>query len=384
MKIVEAKVYVLKIPFNFSFRHFLKIRSYSDSIIVELTTDSGLRGYGEGIARPYVTGESINKSVNHIVKVLLPAIIRNDFPDIENNQNPITALSYIDNSIPDINSPGIIAWNASRTAVELAVIDCILKNQRKSLNWILPAKTKVVTYTGVLTSSNIKQTIEFAKRLNHAGLKYIKMKVGKSNDYERIAVVRDIMGPSISIRVDANGAFNIKKAIQFIKSVGKFNIDSIEQPIKRGNVKDLATVKSNSSIPIMADESIVTYDDAQKLIEHNACDYFNLRISKCGGLYRTLTIADLSKKGEMKIQLGCHVGETAILSAAGRHLAAYLSDVRFVEGSYSTLLLSEDISQEKIVFGNGGEAPIFTDPGLGINVQKELLQKYVNKIIHVS
>ena len=381
MKITKAKVYVLKIPFNFSFAHSLKKRSYSDSIIVELTSDTGTRGYGEGIARPYVTGETINKSVKHTVEVLLPAIIHNNFPDIDTNQNPIAALSYINNAIPDVKKSGIIAWNASRTAVELSLIDCILKNQQKSLNCILPAKTKVVTYSGVLTSSNNKKTVEFAKRFKRAGLKHIKMKVTKSDDRELIAALRDIVGPSISIRLDANGAFNVKKAIEFIKSVEHYNIDSIEQPIRRGEAAEMAAVKAGSSIPIMADESIVTIDDAKQLIEYNACDYFNLRLSKCGGISRTLAIADLCTQGGMRIQLGCQVGETAILSAAGRHVAAYLPNIKFLEGSFGALLLAEDISQENIEFGHGGDAPVLTGHGLGINIREDLLQKYTDKTV---
>jgi muconate cycloisomerase len=314
----------------------------------------------------------------------LPAIINKDIQDIDTSQNSCIILSVINNYIPTIDSLGIVAWSASRTAVELALIDCILKEQKRSLNCILPAKSQIVTYTGVLTSGNIKKTVELAERFKQVGFKYVKMKIGKGNDQERIAIVRDILGPSVSLRLDANGAFGVKKAIQFIKSVEKFNIDSIEQPIKRGDVADLAFVKSNSSIPVMADESIVTLDDAKKLIDDNACDYFNLRISKCGGLYNTLAIADLSKQMGIKIQLGCLVGETAILSAAGRHVAAYLPEVKFVEGSYSTHLLVDDIAQEEIEFGNRGEAHVFSGDGLGINIKEKVLMRYSKKTICVS
>ena len=70
MKIIKARIFVLKIPFKFSFGHFLKKRTYSDSIIVEITADNRVQGYGEGVARPYVTGESVEKSVKHIKEVL--------------------------------------------------------------------------------------------------------------------------------------------------------------------------------------------------------------------------------------------------------------------------------------------------------------------------
>lgn len=91
MEIVETRIYTLKIPFNYTFGHSLKTHSFSDSIIVELTTDTGLHGYGEGVARPYVTGETVQKSTRHIRKVLLPAVINKTIRDIDTNQNSLDA-----------------------------------------------------------------------------------------------------------------------------------------------------------------------------------------------------------------------------------------------------------------------------------------------------
>jgi muconate cycloisomerase len=384
INIVEAKIYVLRIPFKSSFGHSLKTRSFSDSIVVRLTSGTGTYGYGEGIARPYVTGETVETSTKHLEKVLLPAVINKDIQYLDTGANPSSFLPYINNCIPTIDSPGIIAFNAAKTAVELALIDCILKEQNKSLNCILPANSQTVAYSGVLTSGDVKKTVELAERFKQIGFEYVKMKIGKSDDHERIAIARDILGPSVSLRLDANGAFNVKQAIQFIESVEKFNIDSIEQPIKRGDATDMAFVKSNSTIPVMADESIVTLDDAKRLIDQNACDYFNLRIAKCGGICNTLAIAEFAKQADVKLQIGCLVGETAILSAAGRHLAAHFSEVKFVEGSYSTHLLMEDIAQEKIEFGNYGQALIFTGDGLGITIKEDLLTKYAKKVLTVA
>jgi muconate cycloisomerase len=111
-------------------------------------------------------------------------------------------------------------------------------------------------------------------------------------------------------------------------------------------------------VPIMADESLVTIEDAMRLIETNAVDYFNIRISKCGGIARSLKIASLAQKAGIRIQVGSQVGETAILSAAGRHLAAALRKVDFVEGSYGTMLLAEDVTPDPIRFGHHGEAAV--------------------------
>jgi len=124
--------------------------------------------------------------------------------------------------------------------------------------------------------------------------------------------------------------------------------------------------------------------DAEALIQAKAVDDFNLRLSKCGGLQQTRAIAQVAMAAGIDIQIGCHVGETAILSAAGRHLAAALPGVRFVEGSYSTHLLEADISDQPIIFGKAGEAPVLSGPGLGIIVNEEPLNVYADEQISIG
>ena len=207
----------------------------------------------------------------------------------------------------------------------------------------------------------------------------VKVKVCGHEDLECVAIVRDIMGSSASIRIDANGAFDPETAARFLALAAQYEIECVEQPIPRGSPTELAALRAATPVPVMADESLVTVQDARKLIEEEAVDYFNLRISKCGGLRATLAIAELAHSADIGIQLGCQVGETAILSAAGRHVAAHLEGLRFVEGSYGTHLLAEDIAQEEIAFGHGGQAPVLTGPGLGVSVREEVLDRYARK-----
>ena len=86
----------------------------------------------------------------------------------------------------------------------------------------------------------------------------------------------------------------------------------------------------------------------------------------------------------LQLQLGCQVGETAILSAAGRHVAAYLEDLVFVEGSYGNLLLTEDVSENNVTFGQGGKAPVLQGPGLGVKVCEDRLRKYADTITRLG
>ena len=276
---------------------------------------------------------------------------------------------------------GIIAWNASEAAFELALIDCLLKEQKISLSKVLPPKRLNVIYSGVITAGPKEKVAQIAGYFNTLGVRQIKVKIDGKGDRERLLAVREIMGDEASIRIDANGIFSIEEAVKALDRLLGIRIDCIEQPIARGNVSDLVKLKSKISIPVMVDESLVTVEDAQQLILAKACDFFNLRISKCGGVCKTLRLAELANRAGIRLQLGAQVGETAILSAAGRHIAAYLDQLDFVEGSFGTMLLKEDIAEERVNFGHGGNAPLFGGVGFGINIREECLRKYAVQVI---
>jgi L-alanine-DL-glutamate epimerase-like enolase superfamily enzyme len=384
MRIVSAHIYALRIPFKIPFSHGLMTRSFSDSIVVKLTANNGESGFGEGVPRPYVTGETVSSALDHIREVLVYASESHAFSDLSRHDDPMTLLPEIDNILPDKRNDSVIAFNASRAAVEIALLDTLLKSSGKSLGSLMPPGTDSVTYSAVISADSVESVKKIALKCGQQGIRNVKIKVGKGDDYGRVAAVRDILGESISLRVDANCAFDVKSALALISSMEPFNIASIEQPVPRGDVNALAKIKRNSPIPVMTDESLVTEEDATELIEKEACDLFNLRISKNGGIFKTLRLADMASRAGMGFQFGCQVGETAILSAAGRHLAAHLSDAKFFEGSYGSLLLEEDIADESIQFGYAGRAPLLSGPGLGIRVREDLLERYAHEKIRLE
>lgn len=381
MKIKNATLYSLRIPFVESFSHATKTRAFSDSIIVRLTTEKDIVGYGEGVPRPYVTGEDVESSLQYMQGYLWPVIANRDFPELPTRLDSKHPLFDTNERFNYKKPNGIIAWNASESAFELALVDCLLKEQKISLSKILPPKRLNVIYSGVITAGPKEKAAQIAQYFKALGVQQIKVKVDGKDDRERLLVVREIMGDGASIRIDANGIFSIDEAVKTLDQLSDIRIDCIEQPIARGNVSDFVKLKSKISIPVMVDESLVTVEDAQQLILAKACDFFNLRISKCGGIYKTLRIAELAKESAVRLQLGAQVGETAILSAVGRHVAAYLDQLDFVEGSFGTMLLKEDIAEERVSFGHGGNAPLFGGVGFGINIREECLRKYAAQVI---
>jgi L-alanine-DL-glutamate epimerase-like enolase superfamily enzyme len=384
MRIVSADIHALRIPFKIPFSHSLMSREFSDSIIVRLTGESGVSGFGEGMPRPYVTGETVSSSLDHIRRVLLPQAVRHCRGEWGVGADPLELMSGISHMLPDTGNDTVIAFHAAKAAVEIALIDLLLKQSGKSLGDLIPPRKQSVQYSAVITAGSADDARKISLKCREYGISQVKIKVGTGDDYGRIAAVRDTLGGSVSLRVDANGAFDVKGAIALIKSIQALNIDSIEQPVPRGDVGALAEVRKNSPVPVMADESLITEEDASELIEKKGCDLFNLRISKNGGIFRTLRLANMAREAGIGFQLGCQVGETAILSAAGRHVAAHLNDVMFVEGSYGALLLEEDIADESVQFGYAGKAPLLEGIGLGIRVREEILKRYGSETISVE
>lgn len=376
MKIIGATCFALGIPFVEAFGHSASVRSRSDSVVVRLTAEDGTVGYGEGLPRPYVTGETVETCLDHIAHCLWPAIAEVDFPALTPGPDPVRVLAPVDRALPDGEASGVVAWHAARAACELALIDVLMGRQELPLGEILRPKRPAVTYGGVITGGSVDNAVRLARVCVDYGLQAIKIKIGGSDACDRVAAVRNAVGPSVSLRVDANCAYTPDEAVATLAALVPFDVACAEQPIPRGDPAALARVRSRSPIPIMADESLVTLSDAEALIAARACDFFNLRVSKCGGVVRTLEIARMAARAGLRLQLGCQVGETAILSAAGRHVAAHLDDVAFVEGSYGGMLLVEDVSEEAVTFGRGGRAPLMSGPGLGVRVRERCLHAH--------
>ena len=391
MRIVAATVFALQIPFVEAFAHSIRNRAYSDAIIVRVVAADGTVGYGEAIARPYVTGETVDSCLDFMVNTLWPAVQQQDY-----SLPPADALTGVDwlNQVAltlptDMAGsgqldPSVVAWHAARTGWELALVDCLLKSAGRSLGEILPPQRAIVTYSGVITASGVERAVKVAKRFQQFGLSHLKVKVTGQDDRGRIAAIRDAVGAEPLIRLDGNGAYTVESAIATCQALAPYAIASAEQLIPRGDPAALAQVQAATSIPQIVDESLITLADAQALINAKACQGFNLRLSKCGGLAQTLEIARLADEANIFVQVGCQVGETAVLSAAGRHLAAGLPQVKFVEGSYGKLLLSQDISRTPVQFGYRGHAPMLTRPGLGVDVQDEAIAAYARQTLRLE
>ena len=166
------------------------------------------------------------------------------------------------------------------------------------------------------------------------------------------------VGRRLTIAVDANGSWDLEAAVGHLREMERYRVAWVEQPLPRGREQEIPLLAERSAIPLMADESLTTVEEATLLALQGGYRLFNLRISKLGGLSAAHRVARIAGESGVRLQVGCQVGESSLLSAAGRLLAATLPEVEALEGSYGTRLLESDVTDEPYEFGQGG-APLF-------------------------
>ncbi len=372
MRVKSLQLRSQRIPFVERFAHSLKDRAASDTLIASVELEDGTRGYGEGLPRPYVTGETVESVIHHCGEVLWPRLVAATL-DIA---DPIETLMV---ALPPQMGPEagpVRAHHAARCAVEVAVIDALLRAKQQSLAECLLPQVAVVTYSAVITASTPKAAATRAQQFQRFGIQDIKIKVSNEGAEETVAAVREVVGEDPVLRIDANGAWSLEEAIRDLRALEPYGIASCEEPLPPQQWSCLAKLRQAVEIPLMADESFVTQSDLDRLLEHDAIDLLNVRLSKNGGIGPCLRTIQRVREAGLGFQIGAHVGETAILSAAGRHLAASAPDTRFVEGSYGTLLLSEDVARTSLRFGHQGRGPLLRGPGLGIHVLEDRVMRF--------
>jgi muconate cycloisomerase len=213
-----------------------------------------------------------------------------------------------------------------------------------------------------------------------AGIRDFTLKVAMADDAARMGVVRDVLGRSlargkVTLRVDANGAWDLDAAVAWLKRCADVKLVGVEQPFTREADEDLVPLREQTGVRLIHDESLVTMFDAERLAELGVADAFNVRLSKCGGMLPALRLAEFARGRRIEVQLGCMVGETSILSAAGVRFLEAVPGIRFAEGCFGPLLLQEDVAARSVRFGLAGRPPRLGKSGWGITVEEDRLRR---------
>jgi len=372
LRLQSVDVMTVVIPFRMTFRHALASRSEGEVIVVRTTDAENRVGFGESVPRSYVTGETIATVRETLRQILVPPLLGISFSSFDE----ITAtLRHFLDSLPRNQ-------HAAFCALELSLLDLAGKVFGQSAGSVAGnVASPEVRYSGVISADGVDEALDLCKQVAALGLRDVKVKVGLSaeTDLEILQAARRILGDDCSLRIDANCAWQPGDALKYLESYAAIRLDGVEQPIAQDDIDGLAWLTERSPIPVIVDESLASFADGRLLIEKKACHVFNIRISKCGGLLGAFRLRDLARQAGIGFMLGAQVGETAILSAAGRQFATRSRDLRFCEGSFGSFLLEHDIGVRDLTFGPGGKASALEGPGLGVEIDQDRLAGLVTE-----
>lgn len=368
---------VVALPLRRPVRHASFQRTSTDNIIVRCELSDGTVGWGEGVPREYVTGESADSAMSllqqsDVSKQIIAC------PDIASAVRFAETIRLRPVDGDERNCRG----NAARCALELSLLDAYGRSFGENLATVtahvapsLFSFRPRVQYSGAITGSRGWKLRAVALGYRLTGFAQVKIKVGMADvdDMRRLRLVRRYLGKKMQLRVDANEAWNPTNCIDRIKAMAPFHIECVEQPLPHSQVQALAAVRRQVATPIMLDESLCSMVDAERAVAGGWCDRFNLRISKCGGFIPTLRLAEFAARNDISCQLGCQVGESAILSGAGRHFATSVKDLTAIEGSFDKYLLHDCLAYRDLTFGRGGWAEALGGGGHGAWVDPDAI-----------
>ena len=358
--ITRIDIIKLNLPYKEPFVISLGVIESATNVVIKIHTNTGLTGIGE--CAPFVTivGETQETVVSYAKQLA----------QILKGKNPFA----LEERLREIDRA--VAGNFTmKSAFDMALYDLLAKRANMPLYQLLGGQNNRKIYTDMTISIGPPEKVaRDALAFQEAGFPAIKVKLGTNtrDDVARIKAIREAVGEKYPIRIDANQGWDTITAINTLKALEKYNIEHCEQPIARWNDREMAKVRANSPIPIMADESVFDHHDAFRLAAMGACDYFNIKFSKSGGIFNALKINAIAESAGIKCQVGCMSESRYALTALMHFVLASRNVVHF--DMDSSLMLDADPVTGGIQYRGSGKWTLNDDvPGVGADFDPDFL-----------
>ncbi len=250
--------------------------------ILKLKSQTGAFGIGEAAPLPDFGSETYEEDEKALenFNLSLRIDIKNLEESLEENLNDYNLLP------------------ALRCGLELAILNLLCNERKTSISVLLKRNyPKSILINGVIGFISLEKIGETASELIQKGFTTIKVKVGSDyfeEDFKTIKKIRETVGNSIELRIDANAKWNKAEALEYLNRLERYNIQYAEQPVK--DLNDFVFLVDKTKIPLAADESIRSFKNAEEFITKKAASFLILKPMMLGGIIPTLKIADLAKE----------------------------------------------------------------------------------------
>jgi L-alanine-DL-glutamate epimerase-like enolase superfamily enzyme len=318
MNVKSVAVFKLDIDLANTIRVPIGEMSSARNVVVKITTDSGIVGWGEASPFEPITGDSQASSFAMAQTIGLFLKGKNALA-VDARMQEINRLT--------VGEPSI------RSAFDMALYDILAKQAGMPLYRLLGGeKRQLRTDLTIGMQDTVEETLEHAKNILAQGFDAIKMKVGRSGlaDVEHVKAVRELVGPDFQLKVDSNQGWDYPTAVANIRAMEPLNLQYSEQPLVAWDFDNMARLRHATNTAICADESVFTHFDAMKLVKMDAVDYLNIKLGKAGGVCAGIKINAIAEASNRKCMIGCFAESRLGLGVAA-HLATARPNIHFID-----------------------------------------------------
>jgi len=314
MIIQSCHIGLSSIPLLKPFKTALRTVVSLESIVIRIMTEDGLVGYGETAPTEAITGDS-KETILASLTCISRELEGRDLDDFE------ACLSSVSLAVAG-------NYNA-KSAAEIALYDLYAQYQGQALYQYLGGSSRYFK-TGITISLNPVETmVKDALDAIRNGFDSLKVKLGDDyrEDILRVEKIWQTVQGSASLKLDANQGWSPEETVQFLDQITQkgIEVELLEQPVARADLAGLRYIKKRTDVPLLADESVFSPEDARRILEMEAVDLINIKLDKCGGISRALEIADICDIYNVQCMIGCMM-EGAISVGAAAHVASARSD----------------------------------------------------------
>lgn len=363
-KIQNVRVHRIHIPAKAVHSHGSGDVSGVSSVILELTTDSGLTGWGEASPWPVFTGTSEGNAAS-LIDHIAPSLVNCDPVQVERHMLAAEKT--------------VVGHPEAKAALETALLDITGQISGLSVAELVGGRMRdTIGMSFSVANPDFDADLDDIAAMWADGVRIFKFKTGFADhrfDLMRVEKLRGLYGDEIDIRIDYNQGLAAYDAVRTIRDFESFRPTFVEQPVKMHEREALAHITRTVDIPIMADESVFNPKDALLAAQNRIADIFSLKIMKAGGIRRALDVAAIARAAGIDVYGGC-MFETGLAHAAGTHLMAAVPDLILGCEFYMATYYAEDDILTKPFPVKNGRVHVPSGSGLGVTVDTDKLAKY--------
>ena len=353
MKITDVRIGKISVPLRVPFKTALRTVNSVEDVIVEIHTDTGAVGYGEAPPTGAVTGDTTGAIIGALKDHIIKTIAGRDVDEFEDLLQAVQKC--------------VVKNTSAKAAVDMALWDLYGQLYKIPVYKMMGGARKSIVTDITISVNDPEEMARDAVNAIERGYDCLKVKVGANPalDVARLEAVRKAVGPDTCIRIDENQAWSPKEAVRILNNMQEkgLDIEFVEQPVKAHDFEGMKYVTERSYVPVLADESVFSPEDAMKIMQMGAADLVNIKLMKCGGLYNALKIASAAEVYGVECMIGCML-EAKVSVNAAVHLACAKNIITKIDLD-GPVLCSEDPVIGGAIF-NEKEITVSDEPGLGI------------------